>query len=112
MHHLYPRMMALHDLDDVIALPNPDSGEIELPSLMRNSHLFMEGHGVYLIGRCIYANLRYLLNLPTDNEETIILWIGQSVSPQVLLDLFGVDDINSLDRKAVSLSLPHAEVVS
>lgn len=43
-------MLALHDLDDVIALPNPDSGEIELPSLMRDSHLFMEGHGVYLIG--------------------------------------------------------------
>lgn len=53
MHHLYPRMMALHDLDDVIALPQPGSGEIELPSLMRDSHLFMEGHGMYLIGKLL-----------------------------------------------------------
>lgn len=51
MHHLYPRLMALHDLDDEIALPKPGSGEIEMPSLMRDSHLFMEGHGVYLIGQ-------------------------------------------------------------
>lgn len=39
----------------------------------------------------------------------MILWVGQSVSPQVLLDLFGVDDINSLDRRMVSLSLLHVE---
>jgi protein transport protein SEC24 len=50
MHHLYPRLLALHDLDDEIALPKQDSGDIETPSLMRASHLFMEGHGLYLIG--------------------------------------------------------------
>lgn len=31
----------------------------------------------------------------------MILWIGQSVSPQVLQDLLGVDDINSLNRNLV-----------
>jgi protein transport protein SEC24 len=51
MHHLYPRMLALHDLDDEIALPKEGTGGVELPSLMRNSHLFMEGNGVYLIGK-------------------------------------------------------------
>lgn len=33
----------------------------------------------------------------------MILWIGQSVSPQVLQDLLGVDDIQSLDRNMVRL---------
>ena len=49
MHYLYPRMLALHDLNDEIALPEAN-GRVDLPSLMRDSHLFMESHGVYLIG--------------------------------------------------------------
>ncbi|KAI0367684.1 sec24-like protein [Pilatotrama ljubarskyi] len=80
MFHLYPRMLALHDLNDDIALPDA-SGKIDLPSLMRDSHLFMEGHGVYLI----------------DNEDMSILWIGGSVSPQVLKDLIDIDDIMQIN---------------
>lgn len=49
MYHLYPRLLALHDLNDTIALPRA-LGRVDLPSLMRDSHLFMESHGVYLIG--------------------------------------------------------------
>lgn len=33
-----------------------------------------------------------------------MIWVGNSVSPQVLLDLFGVDDINLVDPKMVSRS--------
>ena len=40
--------------------------------------------------------------LAIDNEETMILWIGQSVSPQILKDLVGVEDIADVDRSMVS----------
>ena len=49
LQHLYPRLLALHDLDDNAAFPDT-TGHVCLPSLMRDSHMFMEGHGVYLIG--------------------------------------------------------------
>ena len=30
-----------------------------------------------------------------------MVWVGNSVSPQVLLDLFDVDDINQVDSRMV-----------
>ncbi|PFH50596.1 hypothetical protein AMATHDRAFT_75494 [Amanita thiersii Skay4041] len=81
MYHVYPCMVALHDLSDDTALPDPNTGKIEIPSSMRASHLFMEGHGVYLI----------------DNEDLLIFWVGGGVSPQILNDLFGADDFMKLD---------------
>ena len=37
----------------------------------------------------------------TDNEELQVIWIGQSASPQLLLDLLGVDDIFKVDIRIV-----------
>ena len=50
VQYLYPPLMSLHDLDEKIALPDPDTGRIKIPSLIRNSHLFMSSNGVYLLG--------------------------------------------------------------
>lgn len=80
IQHLYPQMLALHDLQDWVAIPDAE-GKVVMPALMRNSHTFMEAHGVYMM----------------DNEEFTIFWIGASVSPQLLLDLFGVQDLTSID---------------
>lgn len=35
-----------------------------------------------------------------------MIWVGNSVSPQILLDLFGVDDVNSVDPRMVSFVAP------
>ena len=45
-----------------------------------------------------------LLSNTTDNEELQVIWIGQSASPQLLLDLLGVDDIFKVDNRIVRVS--------
>jgi protein transport protein SEC24 len=105
MYRLYPRLRAVHDLDATIALPHPETGVTEMPSLMRGSHIFMQEDGIYLIGPCsqlvVNKLKRKLLSNTTDNEELQVLWIGQSASPQLLLDLLGVDDIFKVDIRIV-----------
>jgi len=109
MYHLYPRLLAIHDLDATIALPHPETGVIEMPSLMRGSHVFMQENGIYLIGRyserartkASELKKKQLLSHIADNEELQVLWVGQSASPQLLLDLFGVDDIFKVDIRIV-----------
>lgn len=74
---------------------------------MRNSHIFMSSNGVYLLGvsRPIPPFVTVADSF-SDNAEVMMIWVGNSVSPQVLIDLFGVDDINKVDPKMVRLSFP------
>jgi protein transport protein SEC24 len=62
IYYLYPRLVALHDLDTEIALPQlvetPEGTVIEkvrMPCYMRNSYHFMEANGVYLLGMLFYV---------------------------------------------------------
>ena len=107
VQYLYPPLMSLHDLNRTIALPDPVTGRLRIPSLMRNSHIFMSSNGVYLLGgsRTMppFVTAAYSFS---DNAEVMMIWVGNSVSPQVLIDLFGVDDINKVDPKMVRLSFP------
>lgn len=80
MSYLYPRTVAVHDLRSSIAFPDPRTGRLSLPAPMPNSYLWMEPDGAYLM----------------DNGFVTILWLGSSVSPQILLDLFGTDDLAAL----------------
>lgn len=56
VHYLYPPLLAVHDLTDEIALPD-GNGEIKWPSCMRSSHLWMQAHGVYLLGERLACSL-------------------------------------------------------
>jgi protein transport protein SEC24 len=107
--------MALHDLEDGIAVPQqieqPDGTldtQISYPSCTRDSHYFMETGGLYLIGTLlllVHLAFNLLSNASIDNEDTIIFWIGAGASPQLLQDLFGIDDFMSFSPQTVCRSL-------
>ncbi|KAJ7196563.1 hypothetical protein GGX14DRAFT_473467, partial [Mycena pura] len=80
MQLLYPPLLALHDLSENVGIPDLTTGRIVFA--LRDSHL--------LIGTSL------------DNGEMVIIWIGGSVSPQLLRgpDLF-VDDLKALDAQMV-----------
>jgi len=106
IQYLYPPLMSLHDLNETIALPDPVTGRIRIPSLLRNSHIFMSSNGVYLLGEChpVRPVLSWTDLCLLDSGEAMMIWVGNSVSPQVLLDLFGVEDIHNVDPKMVRMS--------
>jgi hypothetical protein len=77
MHYLYPRLLALHDLDDTTALPqvveNEDGStsiKVLMPSCMRDGYYFMEGGGIYLMGKRSFRQLVYLGYLPPLRQIT------------------------------------------
>lgn len=82
---LYPRMLAVHQFADEVGFPD-ERGQLILPPLMRTSYSRMEPHGAYLV----------------ENGEKAFLWLGASVSPQVLQDLYGVENLDELDTRMVS----------
>jgi protein transport protein SEC24 len=81
---LYPRMLAVHLFADEVGFPD-ERGQLVLPPLMRTSYSRMEPHGAYLV----------------ENGERAILWLGQGVSPQILQDLYGVENLDELDTRMV-----------
>ncbi|KAM0748281.1 hypothetical protein T439DRAFT_291785 [Meredithblackwellia eburnea MCA 4105] len=83
---LYPRMFPIHTLPDDVGFAD-ETGRLVLPSLIRASYLRMEPHGAYLI----------------ENGEIAILWIGSSISPKILQDLYAVENADELDIRMGTL---------
>ncbi|GAA5958456.1 hypothetical protein JCM21900_001476 [Sporobolomyces salmonicolor] len=87
---LYPRMLAVHLFTDEVGFPD-ERGRLVLPPLIRTSYARMEPHGAYLV----------------ENGEKAILWLGQSVSPQILQDVYAVENLDEIDTRMTTLpSLP------
>ncbi len=93
---LYPRMIALHRMSEADGFPikvpdgegnEVDGARIRTPPLMRPSYLRMEAHGAYLV----------------ENGEICLLWIGAEANPRLLEDLYGVESLDALDPRMVSV---------
>ncbi|KAJ1311488.1 hypothetical protein OPQ81_009975 [Rhizoctonia solani] len=87
MRYLYPRMTAIHDLSPNVGFPSEKTGRLILPSPMPSSYTHMEPHGVYMI----------------ENGDDMYIWVGDGVSPQILLDLFNVENWDEIGSRTHSL---------
>ncbi|TQV98292.1 hypothetical protein V2A60_007953 [Cordyceps javanica] len=76
MRYIYPRMYSLHDMPDTAGLTDGETGQIVLPPPQNLSSERLAPHGLYLI----------------DDGQTQFLWLGRDAVPQLVVDVFGVDD--------------------
>lgn len=93
--YLYPRMIALHNLQSEEGFADPETGHLKLPPSVRTSFSRIEPGGVYLI----------------DNGQQCLLWFHAQTSPNLITDLFGEghDSLKGLD--AYTSSLPVLETL-
>ncbi|WWC65029.1 uncharacterized protein I303_107643 [Kwoniella dejecticola CBS 10117] len=83
---LYPKLLAIHDLNEKVGFPD-EKGKLQLPQFMRASYGWMVAEGAYLLS----------------NGEVAMIWFGSAVSPQIIDDLYGVDNLQDLDVRMTSL---------
>lgn len=81
--YLYPRMIALHNLQPEEGFPDPQTGQLKMPPTMRTSFSRVEVGGVYLV----------------DNGQQCLMWFHSQTSPELISDLFGggKNSLQSLD---------------
>lgn len=100
MNLLYPRMLSIHDLSEETGFPGPN-GRLRLPRFMRASYAYMVAEGAYLMCKPDYELLSWLVLTTAANGEIALVWLGSAVSPQVLDDLYGVENLDELDVRMV-----------
>lgn len=76
IQYIYPRLYSLHDMPDNAGIPDPETGLIVLPPPLNLSSERLVPYGLYLI----------------DDGQTQFLWVGRDAVPQLLGDVFGVQD--------------------
>ena len=76
VQYMYPKLYSLHDMPDDAGTVDEKTGEIILPPPQNLSSERLVPYGLYLI----------------DDGQTQFLWVGRDSVPQLLLDVFGVQD--------------------
>ncbi|PMB70280.1 Protein transport protein SEC24 [Beauveria bassiana] len=76
MRYIYPRLYSLHDMPDTAGITDGETGQIVLPLPLNLTSERLASHGLYLI----------------DDGQTQFLWVGRDAVPQLIADVFGVDD--------------------
>lgn len=76
MRYIYPRLYSLHDMPDNVGTPDGETGQIILPPAVNLTSERLVSYGLYLI----------------DDGQTQFLWIGRDTVPQLIVDVFGVED--------------------
>ncbi|KAM3426428.1 hypothetical protein NHJ13734_009467 [Beauveria thailandica] len=76
MRYIYPRLYSLHDMPDTAGVTDGATGQIVLPPPLNLTSERLASHGLYLI----------------DDGQTQFLWVGRDAVPQLVADVFGVDD--------------------
>ncbi|KAL2203631.1 COPII component protein [Sarocladium strictum] len=80
IRYIHPRLYSLHDMPDNAGIPDPETGAIVLPPALNLSSERFQPYGLYLI----------------DDGQTQFLWVGRDAVPQLIMDVFGVEDRTQL----------------
>jgi len=86
--YFYPRMLALHNLDDSCGNIE-ENGFVTLPAMLNLTSESMTQDGVYLL----------------EDGAEIFMWLGRAVAPAFLSSVFGVSAIEQLDTLNAEASL-------
>ena len=79
---IVPSIYSLHELEDDknLGTYNSETNEFNIPNIISSSKSFMEENGLYLI----------------DNGYLLIIYVKKGVSPYIIKNLFGVEDLKFL----------------
>jgi protein transport protein SEC24 len=80
MQYIYPRLYSLHDMPNNAGQPDAETGQIVLPQPLNLSSERFVPYGLYLI----------------DDGQTQFLWVGRDTVPNLLADVFGVEERTQL----------------
>jgi protein transport protein SEC24 len=80
IQYIYPKLYSLHDMPDDAGVSDEKTGQIVLPPPCNLSSERLVPYGLYLI----------------DDGQTQFLWVGRDVVPQLVEDVFGVQDKTQL----------------